>query len=99
EQLGGEGLGAEDQVVLQQLVVSESDRLSRLLSDFIEFSRVEVRGYDAVDLGSVAGEAIGLVAQHPEAARGACIEYRPPGEPLLVEGDADLLHRTVFNLV
>lgn len=99
EQLGGEGLNREDHAVLQRLVVSESDRLARLLTDFIEFSRVEVRGYCPVDLCAVAGEAIGLVAQHPEAAGSARIEFRPPAEPLLVEGDADLLHRTVFNLV
>ena len=99
EQLGSEGLDKEDQAVLQGLVISESDRLARLLSDFIEFSRVEVRGYRPVDLGAVAAEAIGLVAQHPDAAGATRIEFRPPEEPLFVEGDADLLHRTIFNLV
>ncbi|HEX7089329.1 MAG TPA: ATP-binding protein [Longimicrobiales bacterium] len=98
EQLAGGELSSEDQTVLKELVVSESDRLSRLLSEFIEFSRVEVRGYGTVDLGVVAREAIGLVKQHPEAGA-ACIEFVAPGEPLLIEGDADLLHRTVFNLV
>jgi two-component system sensor histidine kinase PilS (NtrC family) len=98
EQLVGGDVSSEDQTVLRELVVSESDRLSRLLSDFIEFSRVEVRGYGTVDLGVVAREAIGLVRQHPEAGT-ACIEFAPPEEPLLIEGDADLLHRTVFNLV
>ena len=98
EQLTGGDVSPEDQTVLRGLVVSESDRLSRLLSDFIEFSRVEVRGYGTVDLGVVAREAIALVKQHPDAGA-ACIEYVAPEEPLLIEGDADLLHRTVFNLV
>jgi len=99
EQLGGEGLDREDQAELQRLVISESDRLARLLSDFIEFSRVEVRGYHPLDLGAVAAEAIGLVEQHPDASGCARIEFRRPEEPLIVEGDADLLHRTIFNLV
>ena len=99
EQLGGEGLDREDQAELQRLVISESDRLARLLSDFIEFSRVEVRGYRPLDLGAVAAEAIGLVEQHPDASGCARIELRRPEEPLIVEGDADLLHRTIFNLV
>jgi len=36
-------------------VLTESDRLSRLLSDFMEFSRVELRRWAAVDLSVQLG--------------------------------------------
>ena len=99
EQLAGGPLNDNDKATLRRLVVAESNRLSRLLSDFMEFSRVELRRHAAVDISRVTTDAIGLVKQHPDAQNGGRIEYVPPRMPLLVSGDPDLLHRAVFNLV
>lgn len=95
----GAGLAEEDALLLRRLVVNESDRLSRLLAEFIEFSRVRLQRWGPVDLGEVLGEAVALVARHPEGDPRVSIEYRPPAAPLLIDGDADLLHRALFNLV
>jgi hypothetical protein len=94
---GGGKLRKDDRDVLGDLVLTESDRLSRLLSGFIEFSRVEVRGRTRVDLAAVAREAIGVARQHPEA-RGVTVQLEAAA-PVDVDGDPDLLHRVVFNLV
>ena len=99
EQLAGNRLGTEDRDVLRRLVLTESDRLSRLLSDFMEFSRLELRRWRVVDLRDVVRQAMGLVAQHPDADGGPRVEYESPAEPILVDGDEDLLHRAVFNLL
>lgn len=98
EQLARSRLSEPDREVLEALVVRESDRLSRLLSEFIEFSRVELRRRSAVDLGKVAAEAIALVEQHPDGD-GVRIDFDAPSGATTVEGDEDLLHRAVFNLV
>jgi two-component system, NtrC family, sensor histidine kinase PilS len=94
----GASLAREDRGLLGRLVLTESDRLSRLLSGFIEFSRVEIRDRGAVDLVELAREAVDVARQHPDAATGAVIELNAP-EPLEVQGDPDLLHQVVFNLV
>lgn len=93
------GLADEDALLLRRLVVNESDRLSRLLAEFIEFSRVRLQRWGPVDLGEVLGEAVALVARHPEGDPRVRIDYRAPAAPLLIDGDADLLHRALFNLV
>lgn len=101
EQLtGGAGgrLREEDRGVLERLALGESDRLSRLLTGFIEFSRVELRERVEVDLEAVTVDAVEVVRQHPDAAEGPEIRLESTG-PLWLEGDADLLHRVVFNLV
>ncbi len=98
EQLVGPRLDQTDRELLSRLVLTESDRLSRLLSDFMEFSRVELRRWAAVDLKAVTQQAIGLVARHPDSNT-AAIAYDPPPGPVSVEGDEDLLHRAIFNLV
>jgi len=99
EQLAKNRLGADDRTTLSQLVITESDRLSRLLVEFMEFSRLELRRWKVIDLREIAQEAVGLVAQHPDTGLGTRIEFEPPLEPLSVDGDQDLLHRAVFNLV
>ncbi len=99
EQLTGGRVGSEDRNTLKTLVLAESDRLSRLLSEFIEFSRVEVNRRERVDLGMVVGGACRLASQHPDGVSGAPIRLRRADSALAVDGDEDLLHRAVFNLV
>ena len=99
EQLTGNRLSVRDQGVLRALVLNESNRLTRLLADFMEFSRIELRRWGAVDLTKVTKEAIQLVKQHPETNGESKIDLHVPAEPVLVMGDSDLLHRAVFNLV
>jgi two-component system, NtrC family, sensor histidine kinase PilS len=99
EQLGGTRLTTDESDMLRRLVVKESDRLSRLLADFMEFSRVEMRRWSPLDLGAVAGDAIDLVNRHPDRGADTRIDLVRPERPLLVYGDQDLLHRALFNLV
>jgi two-component system, NtrC family, sensor histidine kinase PilS len=100
EQLTRQGsrLGAEDRGVLGRLVLGESDRLSRLLSGFIEFSRVEVSERAEVDLATVVREAVEVARRHPDAQDGLAIRVDAPDQATVM-GDRDLLHRAVFNLV
>lgn len=100
EQLAGDGVDPEDQQVLKRLVVRESDRLTRLLREFIDFARVQVSAPDAVDMAELVQEAAMVLRAHPDAA-GKAIRVIVPdgnGEHPLVHGDTDLLHRAVLNL-
>ncbi len=99
EQLDAKHVNDHDRGVLRRLVITESDRVSRLLSEFMEFSRVEVRRRSEVDISKVTADAIRLVEQHPDARGAAAIDYTPPSSTVVIDGDPDLLHRAVFNLV
>ena len=100
EQLTGDGIDADDRLVLGNLVVRESDRLSRLLTEFIDFARVKLISPRAVHLLPVVGDVVQLVRSHPDG-RGRTIEVSlPDGEDeLRIRGAEDLLHRAMFNLV
>ncbi|HUC41058.1 MAG TPA: ATP-binding protein [Gemmatimonadales bacterium] len=97
EQLGRSSRANPDEKFLSNLIVRESDRLSRLLSEFLDFSRVRVTECRPMDLHTVAEAAIRLVRQHPDCAAGVKIMLE--GGPTPMEGDEDLLHRVVSNLV
>jgi two-component system sensor histidine kinase PilS (NtrC family) len=99
EQLARSAPAGADERVLSGLVIRESDRLSRLLTEFLDFSRVRVTRSVPMDLVTVAEAGIRLVRQHPDCPAVAAIALEAPVRPVSVEGDEDLLHRVVFNLV
>jgi two-component system, NtrC family, sensor histidine kinase PilS len=88
-----------DEKVLAGLIVRETDRLASLLTEFLDFSRVRVTRSTRLDLVAVAEHGIRLAQQHPDCSGDATIILEAAERPVLVEGDEDLLHRVVFNLV
>jgi len=99
EQLAGEGLEARDRDVLGRLVLTESDRLSRLLTEFLEFSALRKGESELVNLSALVKDAVRLARQHPDAPEGVTVTSMGVDQPLRIPGDADLLHRAVYNLV
>ena len=100
EQLAGTGIDADDREVLGGLVVRESDRLSRLLTEFIDFARVKLRSTERVDVARLVRHAIDVVRAHPQAAGvELSLSFDDTADEAAVHGDEDLLHRAVLNLV
>jgi two-component system sensor histidine kinase PilS (NtrC family) len=99
EQLALSAGAGEDERTLGRLIVRESDRLSRLLSEFLDFARVRVTRGSQVDMGGIARAAASLAAGFPDGERAVSVECDIPEEPVFMEGDEDLLHRAVFNIV
>jgi two-component system sensor histidine kinase PilS (NtrC family) len=100
EQISRMPAASDDQKTLTVLVMRESDRLSRLLSEFLDFARVRVARSDRVDLAAIACGAASLAAGHPDREETVKVVCVPPaGVDLLIDGDEDMLHRAIFNLV
>ena len=89
---------SEDDQVLAGLIVRESDRLSRLLSEFLDFARVRATQLEPSTCSRW---------RRMPARRGAGAPRLPGRRPRswsrarrrILEGDEDLLHRVVANLV
>jgi two-component system sensor histidine kinase PilS (NtrC family) len=97
EQLARSKHADDDERFLSGLIVRESDRLSRLLSEFLDFARVRATHFVPLDLHSVVVAVVRLIRAHPDCRPDAAITIE--GEHTLLEGDEDLLHRVVANLV
>ena len=99
EQISKGNLDAADQGTLERLVVTESDRLSRLLSDFIDFSALRMGKPKDLDLSALVRDCLTLVRQNPDVSEG--VRFRQVGldGAIPVLGDLDLLHQVVFNLI
>jgi signal transduction histidine kinase len=99
EQLSRMPRASDDEKVLSGLVQRESDRLSRVLTEFLDFARAGMTHVESVDLSAIARNAAHLASSQPGIADGVTIVERLPKIPMTIEGDEDLLHRAVFNLL
>ena len=99
EQLTSSRAATDDERTLGALVLRESDRLSRLLGEFLDFARVRATVIRSVDIGRIARGATDLAGSHPDRGEGVIVRSVVPPQPLVIEGDEDLLHRAIFNLV
>ena len=98
EQLARAPHAGDDEQVLARLIVRESDRLSRLLSEFLDFARVRLTRIEPVNLAAIARGAVALAETHPDLPDGVTVTMTAGQDPILIDGDEDLLHRAVFNL-
>jgi two-component system sensor histidine kinase PilS (NtrC family) len=89
----------DDQRILHDLIVREADRLSRLLADFLDFARTRVTRLDSLDVGATVHTAAMLAASHPDRGPAVHVQVNVAPDLLRLDGDEDLLHRAVFNLV
>lgn len=99
EQLSRIPRASEDEKILSSLVLRESDRLSRVLTEFLDFARAGMTHVEELDLAEIARNAARLVSSQPGIADGVRIVDQFPDTPMTIEGDEDLLHRAMFNLL
>ena len=99
EQLARMPRASEDEKTLSSLVQRESDRLARVLSEFLDFSRTGMTRVQTVDITAVARNAAKLAGSQPGIADGVRIVEKFPSAPMTIEGDEDLVHRAIFNLL
>ena len=98
EQLSRAPQTTDDARTLSALIIRESDRLSRLLSEFLDFARTRVTRIAEVELGDLVKGAVTLAATHPDGHKRVRVSCATPTQGIPVEGDEDLLHRAVFNI-
>ncbi|MFW5836647.1 MAG: sensor histidine kinase [Desulfovibrionaceae bacterium] len=80
-----------------QAIVEESRRLSRIVTDFLDYARPKKPKRESVDVSSLLDQAAFLLSQ--EEAAQAC-EIRKDYPPdLSLEGDKDLLYRAFYNIM
>ncbi|MCU0623611.1 MAG: ATP-binding protein [Gemmatimonadaceae bacterium] len=98
EQLASRERADEDERALGALVMRESDRLSRLLAEFLDFARVREARLAPVDLAAVLRHVAELARQHPERHEALVIQAPPANARCVIDADEDLLVRAVLNL-
>ncbi len=88
----------EDQAKLISIVSRESERLNKLVSDFLVYSRNQRFEFRDVDLVSLLEETLVLVEHHPLFAPRCRLERKLPSRPVMACADADKIRQVFWNI-
>jgi len=88
----------DDQAKLISIVTRESERLNKLVSDFLLYSRDQRFEFREVDIATLLEETLLLLEHHPLFGPQARIERKLPSRPVLVSADADKLRQVFWNI-
>src|SRR3990172_6749407 len=83
---------------LLELIIRESQRLNRILTEFLNFARIRSAYFTKVDLVPVLEEVIELVQKHPSFRPDIGIENQLPLHPVLVKGEDNHIKQLFLNL-
>ena len=89
---------SHDQSQLMQIVLRESDRLNRIVSDFLTYARPPKIERAVIELSSLLSETIALLRNSPELRPDHLIREEYPDEPLLYQGDPNQMRQIFWNL-
>jgi two-component system sensor histidine kinase PilS (NtrC family) len=90
--------GQSSQTELMEIILRESDRLNRIISDFLSYARPRSVVHVPVDVGELLKETFTLLRHSPEVNDGQKIEHVISNSPLLARADAEQLRQVFWNL-
>ena len=86
------------QAELMDIVLSESDRLNRIISDFLTYARPRKFTLTETDLREPLRETFALLRHSPEVSDGHRLEEDLPDEPVAAWADAEGIRQVFWNL-
>ncbi|MEJ2360555.1 MAG: ATP-binding protein [Gammaproteobacteria bacterium] len=88
-----------DREQVTDIVNAESERLQRILNDFLTFSRIPQSDMQSVDVCQLARDTVTLLSNDPELPDTVSIVTHLPDSPCLAYGDKDQLRQVLMNLI
>ncbi|MFY9558191.1 MAG: ATP-binding protein [Blastocatellia bacterium] len=89
---------SQDQSQLMQIVLRESDRLNRIVSDFLTYARPPKVERSLIELASILSETIALLRNSPELRPDHLIREEYPDDLVLYQGDPNQMRQIFWNL-
>ncbi|HYE16345.1 MAG TPA: ATP-binding protein [Pyrinomonadaceae bacterium] len=86
------------QAELMEIVLRESDRLNRIITDFLTYARPRQVSLVETDLREPLMETFALLRHSPEVADGHRLEDVLPDRPLVAMADAEGIKQVFWNL-
>ncbi len=83
---------------LMEIVLRESDRLNRIITDFLTYARPRPVALSEVDLREPLRETFALLRHSPETRPEHSIQESLPDEPLTALADANAIKQVFWNL-
>jgi two-component system sensor histidine kinase PilS (NtrC family) len=86
------------QAQLMEIILRESDRLNKIIADFLTYARPRTGAFTTTDLRESLSETFTLLRHSPEIHDGHMLEVASPVDPVMVNADAARLKQVFWNL-
>ena len=86
------------QAELMEIILRESDRLNRIITDFLNYARPRSLTQARVDVGDLLHQTFALMRHSPEISTTQSIVEELPEEPIFAEADEGQLKQVFWNL-
>lgn len=86
------------QTELMEIILRESDRLNRIITDFLSYARPRSLIQARVDVGDLLHQTFALMRHSPEIGSNQSIVEELPDDPLYAEADEGQLKQVFWNL-
>jgi two-component system, NtrC family, sensor histidine kinase PilS len=86
------------QTELMEIILRESDRLNRIITDFLSYARPRSLAPARVDVGDLLHQTFALMRHSPEIAANQSIVEELPSIPIFAEADEGQLKQVFWNL-
>ncbi len=99
EMLASELTLSGDNRKLMELVLKESDRLDRIITDFLEFARLRNPAFEPVDVEQCLNEVLLLLRHSTDLNENISIEIVSAAPHLFVNADDEQIRQVFLNLI
>jgi len=90
---------SDENARLMELIVKESHRLSRILSEFLQYAKIDRPAYTKVELCHIINEVVQILHHHESFTSNIRINFEADESIVYVIGDEDLMKQLLLNLV
>jgi|SRR5688572_7065213 len=90
--------GDSSQAELMEIILRESDRLNRIITDFLNYARPRSASHAQVEVGELLRRTFTLLRFSPEINENQSIEENFPEDTFLADADAEQLQQVFWNL-
>jgi two-component system sensor histidine kinase PilS (NtrC family) len=86
------------QAELMEIILRESDRLNRIITDYLTYARPRSQAHTSVDVRELLSETFTLLRHSPEIKDGHELEEDYAAEPMMANADASQLKQVFWNI-
>lgn len=86
------------QTELMEIILRESDRLNRIITDFLNYARPRSATHSKVEVGELLKQTFTLLRYSPEIGEQQTIEEDIPEDTFLADADPEQLQQVFWNL-
>jgi two-component system sensor histidine kinase PilS (NtrC family) len=98
QMLGSRTISETSRDSLMEIVLKESDRLNKIITNFLNYARPAAADFADVDLAELIRETVSLIKHGPDVLESHDISAELPSSPVVVSADAAQLKQIFWNL-